>query len=669
MKKSREDIVVMGIDILPGYSISSTKQPHYAVVVLRNGELFNSYEDVSFSRLIRLIWEYKPEIIAIDNVFELARNTEELVELMKIIPSKAKIVQVTGWGVESVNIETAAKNMGLDVRGKLSPLDTAYIAALIAYRGGGAVVKLLEEKTKIIVSRGRGVSHGGMSFDRYKRSIRAGILTVTKEIKKILDSHGFDYDLVFKKGKGGLEKSVFIVYASRDKLRGLIKPFKNKSVRLSIRPVYRNKIVFEEKRVRKPSRGLILGIDPGVYTGIAVIDLSGTPILIHSSKNMDRSEIINMVSSLGEVVVVATDTHQPPELVKKIAATLNAKLYVPQNDLSTEEKQLIINKLYEKYDKLEVRDTHERDALAAAYKAYTWVKDKLKNVEAKVDEMDIDIDVEKIKINVIKGRSFAEALEEELEKYIENIRGSTEKPVEKTIQSTLETEEKYREKIKQLKSKITYLESIIRELTKQLEEKDRIISDLKLELKSVRMSSSGSEEFERRIYVLKQEINSLNREIERKDKTIEELLSRIRELEDIVEDIWSGKYTLVPRIKNLCLSEVKRVIEKTHFNAIYVDEIYPLDSKAIEFLREKRIGILTCRDYGELYRELRIPIIKIDKPRFYKEYAIIEQGIFGKIDEIWKVIDELNNRDEYYRVLKLIREYQEKRKRSKRLQR
>lgn len=663
MENYNKPQIVFGIDILPGYSVdSSNKQPHYALVILREGQVYETYEDVSFSRLIRLVWEYKPDILAIDNVFELVRNTNELIEFMKIIPSKTQIIQVTGWGQDQEPLEAIAYKLGIETHGKSSPVKTAFLAAYIAYNGGGAVIKLLEEKTKIIVSRGRSVGHGGMSYDRFKRSIRAGILNVTREIRKILDSNGFDYDLIFKRSKGGLEKSIFIVYASRDKLYGLIKPLKNKSVRVTIKPVYRNKIVFEEKNEKRTLRGLILGIDPGIYTGIAVIDLNGRPLFTYSSKNLDRSEIIGIVSRLGEVVIVATDTRDPPEIVKKISSILNAKLYTPSNDLSTEEKQEIVNKLVKRYKYLEVKNSHIRDALAAAYKAYTWVKDKLENINSRLNEIHMDIDIEKIKINVIKGKSFAEALEEELDKYIEKLH--SEKTIDNEVvrEEKNEVIEKYKNRIEKLRNKISYLEATIRELMKKLEEKDRLIEELRLELKIARKKESSGNYMDRKYYLLKQEVETLSREIEERDKEIDMLRSKIRVLEDILNKLWSGKYIVVPRIKNLCLSNIKRIHGFIREKIVYVDELYPIDNEVVNYLKKEGIGVITSRDYGELYKDLRIPVVKTSNIYVLEDKVIVEKNIVDVVEEIWRVIDELDSEDEYKKVLRLIREYQEMRK-------
>jgi len=38
-----------------------------------------------------------------------------------------------------------------------------------------------------------------------------------------LDSHGFDYDMIIRRSKAGLEGAQFVVYAPRESLYGIIR--------------------------------------------------------------------------------------------------------------------------------------------------------------------------------------------------------------------------------------------------------------------------------------------------------------------------------------------------------------------------------------------------------------------------------------------------------------
>jgi len=668
MNKSNNEkkTIVAGVDILPGYSPSSSnKQPHYALVFLKDGEVIDSYDDVSFARLIRLLWEYKPDILAIDNVFELKETVSELSKLLSLFPPNTKIVQVTGWGPEAVNIKTVARNLGIEVHGKLSPQKTAYLAAMIAWKGGGATLRLLEEKTKIIVTKGRSVSHGGMSYNRFMRSIRAAILATTKEIKRILDKNKFDYDVTFKKSMGGLERSVFIVYAPREKLYGLIRPVKNKSVRVIIRPIYREKIVLETPRKKTgKSRGIIIGLDPGIYTGVAAIDLDGTPLMTFSSKNLDRADILGMVSGLGRVVMVATDVSKPPANVKKLAATLNVQLYVPDRDLSTEEKQEIVRDIKAKYPWIEIDDTHERDALAAAYKAYLTIRDKMIQAEAKASEMTFPINVDRVKIMVAMGASIAEAIEHEIEKTVSMVKEEVRTPRKERRKTSMVNEKELMDKIENLTKKIKVLEAEKRRLIEQLDLYRKRVEELELELRTIKTTHSGSEELARRIYLLEQE----NRDLSARLKKALDELSRVKNERDriveLAKKIVHGKYLNVLSSDVFTPSLISMVRNNGYPPIIYIRNPGSLLVEHALLLKQERIGLLIEKPH-HIYDE--IPVLDLSRYDhvFLGDELFVEPRIIDDLERAWEEIRRKEEEDKFVRLVKLIEDY--KRERMKRL--
>lgn len=85
---------IFGVDIASG-SPRSRSQPSYALFVI-DGESTYCYEMVSRQKLIRIIREKKPDIIAVDNIYELAADRNELTLLMRLFPPGTRIVQVTG---------------------------------------------------------------------------------------------------------------------------------------------------------------------------------------------------------------------------------------------------------------------------------------------------------------------------------------------------------------------------------------------------------------------------------------------------------------------------------------------------------------------------------------------------------------------------------------------
>lgn len=656
------NVVVIGVDILPGYSPSSSKQPHYAMAVLKDGKIIDKYEDVSLSRMLRLVWEYKPSIIAIDNVYELASSDSKLAKLFTLLPPGTNIVQVTGWGSNTIDIKNLARSIGINVEGKLTPLKTAIIAALIAWKGYGYKVRLLEEKTKIIVVRGRSVSHGGMSYNRYVRSIRSGILAITKEIKRILDRNGFDYDLVFKKAKGGLERSVFIVYAPREKLYGLIKPVNTKSIRVIIQPVYKNKVVFDGN-LKKKDRPVIVGIDPGVNTGIAVIDLNGTPLFIHSSKNIDRNDIINMILAVGSPVIIATDVAEVPETVKKLAAMVKAQLYVPSRNLSSAEKNEIVNNIVKKYPWISINDTHERDALVAAYKAYQSLEDKFKHIEHSLKKYGITLDEDRIKVAIIKGKTLAEAIEEELERIMEQDIGFSQEQTE-SIKQEQKRESMKSSCEKRIETKIRILEAEKKRLIQEIKDLTSRLEALELELKNLKSLHDVEENVFREIEKLRLENKSLREQIRKLKEDINKLVDENNRLRKTIKTIVFNNYVPIPVVYTPTPSNIAKVLDLMQIvKAFYTTSIKNICYDVLRYLEEKRIAVIVD-EYKERFLYNKVPVISLKNFKHFliDDILFVEPTIISTIDELWKTIDEMKKEEEYMRVCKLIKEYQEMRK-------
>lgn len=665
--KRSSDKLIVGVDILPGKSSLSTRQPHYAVVFLKDGKIVNEYEDVSLSRLIRLIWEYRPSIIAIDNIFELAPDEKRLLKLMSLLPTNIELIQITGWGPQAVNIKAVAKNLGLDIHGKLSPLKTAYISAYAAYKGYGYKIEFLEEKTKIVVSKGRSLSRGGMSYNRYIRSIRASILRMTREIKSILDRNKLDYDLVFKKSDGGLERSIFIVYAPRTKLYGLIKPINTKTVRVEIKPIYTSRLTATAGSgvSVKSLRPIIVGLDPGMCTGIAILDLNGTPLFLHSSKNIDRSDIINMIRSVGNPVLIATDVASPPEAVKKLAATLHVNVYTPSHDLSNDEKNLLIYSIKKIFPWLEIDDTHERDALAAAYKAFLSYQDKFRQLESILDKIDIPVDRERIKSAIIKGKTLAEALENEVNKLIEKEFHEVE-DIGETKQDRTDIHEQLRideEIIARLQKRIKHLEAEKLKLQHRINNLLSKIEELETELRIIRHSHKPDLETKRFIEIIINENKTLLEEIKRLRTEIEKLSKEKHELIHMFNNIIDKDMKYIPIVSSLNIMAIKNIMftEKS-VRALYIDNLKEYNIEIADYLFKNRIAIISKNIDG--YLDGKVPIVNLNN---YEHYIIgdriyVDKDIQDLIAQKWREIEKKIEEDEFIRIVKLIEDYRRERK-------
>ncbi len=671
-KDAGKQLLVMGVDLVSHGG--KGRAPKYALVLLKStGEVVFESSEVSLHRLIRLLWEYRPDILAVDNVFELGGSERKLVKFFNIIPPTVKVVQVTRWKDGFVNLKEAAIRSGLGfIQGKPMPLRTAYIVALIASKGYGVEVKLYEEKTKIIVSRTASIGPGGMSQNRYKRRLRGIVLSLTRKIKEALDKHGLDYDLTFRKSGGGLESSVFTVYAPREKLYGIVKPLRTSDVRVEIRPVYKPKLSFLNREEGVGAqRYLIVGVDPGISTGIAIIDIDGVPLTVLSGRGLDRVDIVNNILSYGVPLVIATDVNPPPDTVKKLASMFNAVLYTPPQSLTSEEKRQLVEDYIGKYKWIKIEDSHQRDALAAALRAYHSIESKLRQVGSYLSKIGLEVSVDNIKAAVIKGKTIAEAVEEEIAKlYEEEEEEDVEekhKHHEKQEKQESMVEEKLREELREVKIEREHLRERVREL-------ERRIRQLEFELEYIkRVPHSPEEEAARTIEMLRNEVKVLkeySRELEEELARVKGELARYRELFLLLM-----KHEVIPvrRLHMLTLDAISKS-EKTlgmlrKGEIVYIENPGFFESRAVDKLVKSGVKAVLLdeaegRGLVDALTNKLIPVLKLED-YFVGEFfdvILVKSEITKKADELRRKLEEQQRIMERSRLLKLLEEYRSSRK-------
>lgn len=526
-------MIIIGIDIEPRES-PSKGEPHYAAVIINdNGEILEKSEFAPRSRIIRLAWEMKADEIAIDNVYELGETDREVINFIKLLPDYTKIIQTTFNKGEFKSIKDLAFESGIiESNSKLSPLRTAYVNCLLALKGYGKVINPVEKRTKIIVARGRNLGPGGMSQNRYKRHIRGLLLRVARDVKEKLDRNGFDYDVVIRRTRAGIEGAVFTVYSPREKLYGIIKKMKGHDVVVDIRPVYKNKIEFNEKE-KQSKRRTIVGLDPGLEVGIAILDVHGKLLLLDTKRSIDREEIISIILSYGTPIMVATDVNPVPDAVKKIAAALGCKLFVPEREMSAEEKQEAVS-VYSKKTGIKVPDAHTRDSLSAALRAYHEIENKLRQAESLLSRLEIDIDMEKVFDCMIRGESISSCIEKEIDIQLNEENETKIVPQIRRVDSSRNEEEINKLKLENIRYRRT-ISSLIAE--KELLE--RQIEEMKINIRR-------EIERDRRIYELQLQLSEKEKIINYNESKLNESKVKIDQLNDLIIKIAKKETVIIP---------------------------------------------------------------------------------------------------------------------------
>lgn len=115
---------------------------------------------------------------------------------------------------------------------------------------------------------------------------------------------------------------------------------------------------------------LIIGIDPGNTSAVAALNLDGELEFLVSRKEFSHDEIIREIVDSGYPVVIATDRAEIPSTVNKIASSVGAMKFTPENNLSRQRK----NELGKG------ENSHEKDAHASALHAYKRLNKQIRKI-------------------------------------------------------------------------------------------------------------------------------------------------------------------------------------------------------------------------------------------------------------------------------------------------
>ncbi len=498
-------ILILGLDII------SRNPKRFAVVAWFNGRLEKKGE-FTYYRLVRFIKAKKPHIVVMDNIYELGSD-REVMRFIRALPQGTKLVQVTGRPGEQISLWNLARENGIKLGDKFDPYEEAKTCALLAAKGVGHEVVAFEDEVTVKVVRGRSQGKGGWSQDRYRRRVHNLIQNKVREIEEGLRRANIPFDLEVEERDYGISRGEFRVYASREELAGLIKPMHGGDVEVRIEPVERKNLEFVPLRGERAiveRKNVIVGLDPGITVGIGVVDLEGNVVAVYSERNMAISDIFRFISEVGHPIIIATDVTPAPGLVEKISRSFKAILFTPREDLRVEEKTELLRNLG-----IEVEDDHQRDALAAAYKAYLRLKPKLEHIDARLRSLGLERKGNEIKALVLQGYNLGEAITKATVK---------KKPVEEEKPAVQSIDvSPYVEKIKELEENIRMLERENEELRAVINEQRKVIERLERRI----------EEYDDRV----RERIMRSKEIENREKRIIYLEKELREARGIIEKL------------------------------------------------------------------------------------------------------------------------------------
>jgi predicted RNase H-like nuclease (RuvC/YqgF family) len=132
----------------------------------------------------------------------------------------------------------------------------------------------------------------------------------------------------------------------------------------------------------REGKPLIVGMDPGTTTGIAVFDLDGKLLLLKSGKHHGKSDVSRIISDVGNPIILSSDINPIPRSVQRIATSFSAMVIEPGETFSRKEKHESAREYMKAQGKV-WQNRHERDALVSGIYAYKQVRQMVDRINSK----------------------------------------------------------------------------------------------------------------------------------------------------------------------------------------------------------------------------------------------------------------------------------------------
>ncbi|MCE7698706.1 MAG: DUF460 domain-containing protein [Methanobacterium paludis] len=456
---------------------------------------------------------------------------------------------------------------------------------------------------------------------------------------------------------------------------------------------------FETEKTSEGQRGIIVGFDPGLTVGIAILDLNGKILSVTSFKEISLAEIIKHIMSQGKAVLIATDVYPPPKTVKKLASSLNSKIHSPYRSMSIESKIGLVGEYIGETSAADVskvirsdevpQNDHERDALAAAIKTYKDYRNKLEQIEKRAENFELpDHVVDDIKIMVINDVSISNAIESVLkvQRELENVADVENEDEEFDLGTSFIEEEG-------LETPTSRLE--ISKFKKRLKAQDKQINNLKQKNSQLQQDI---EKYRSEISKLESKLDKLYYEYSRDILYKKEMASKVETIKRL-----QGKYNeekarrceleenlrLIKSTKDLELSKnvvpVKIIESFTKEGIKRACDYWKIKKGDVVFLRSSEgggtqtasllihMGIKAviiadkmAHQAEEEFEKHKVPILdaKMMELEMIDEFAIIKSETLKKQIGQWnKDMEARLLKEERKKLLKVIDEYRAKRKR------
>ena len=428
-----------------------------------------------------------------------------------------------------------------------------------------------------------------------------------------------------------------------------------------------------------------MGFDPGLTVGIAILDLCGNVISTKSCKEMARAEVIKYIIGHGKTVLIATDVYPVPKNVRKLASTLNSKIYSPVKTFTVSSKtELVDSYLNEISSTKYPGNAHERDALAAAIKTYKHYQNKLGQIEKRTEKLGLTAEeVDEIKSMVIMDRPISSAIDDVLKipernddllPQIEEIENDIDSIDEEKLKSIEEAVRKLKHKIKSQERQIHNLKKKNKLIKKDVRHYKKKNSKLENKIEKLHYEYSKDILRKKEISSKVSIIKGLQEKYTQERALREKLEENLRSMKEIRVMELSEKAVPVKIIESFTREKIKEAMDYwtiKNGDIVLLSSSEGGGSQTASLLIDMGIKAVIAVDKmshpaEEEFEKNMVPVLDANKVdlEMIDEFAVIERDILDKEIENWKArVETRRNKEEKKQLLKMIDEYRAHRRR------
>jgi hypothetical protein len=352
---------------------------------------------------------------------------------------------------------------------------------------------------------------------------------------------------------------------------------------------------------------IIVGLDPGITVGLAILDTNGKVISLLSRRDMKRSDIINEIDKIGRPIIIACDVNPAPDSVEKMASTFGSKLSFPEVDLAVNEKVELTRGF-----KLE--DKHQQDALASAIKAYKSFSKLIEKIERQLTKNNQIGMFPEVVIRMLREGT------DNITDTVNEILNEQKKPVEEPIvtKKVLSPQE-FQNLVGKLQNRLSQRDTALAMTKQHSESLTREVEELKKEIKNLTQTSLANKEISR----LWHRISILEKDIEKLNWTIN-LLKKMRRIEN-------GGFIPLVEVEKVSSDEISDLNKRIDLKGRVIftnstEDLYLLNKYEI-----KALARITPLGEKEIER-LEFPVIAVSEDLIDKsdQIKVIKEDVFEK---------------------------------------